>query len=127
MEINEDRALQNDRQGEHAPANESEHKRAVQPYGKMRRLRPRHDREERGDPGRGKNMESAGKRVACSRFTPPCIRSESLEPMKNEPHPKPAREDGHDAGDKAGEERVQSIHEESASVAFSTLRLQFPF
>ena len=127
MEIYEDRALQNDGQREHAPANQSEHKRAVQPHGKMRRLRPRHDYEERRNPDRGENMERARKRIARSRFAAPCIRSELLEPMKKKSHPEPAREDGDDARDKAGKKRVQSIHEGSASVAFSTRWLQLPF
>src|SRR5437016_9056630 len=38
-----------------------------------------------------------------------------------------AREDGDDARDKAGKKRVESIHEGSASVAFSTRWLQLPF
>ena len=127
MEIYEDRALQNDGQREYAPANESEHKRAVQPHGEMRRLCPRHDYEERGNPDRGKNMKCARNRIAGSRFAPPGIRSELLEPMKKKSHPEPAREDGDDARDKAGKKRVQSIHEGSASVAFSTRWLQLPF
>jgi len=66
MEIYEDRALQNDGQREYAPANESERERAIQPHGKMRRLRPRHDYEERRNPDGGENMERARKRIAGS-------------------------------------------------------------
>src|SRR5438477_12679973 len=93
----------------------------------MRRLRPRHDYEERRNADRGENMERARNRIARSRFAAPCIRCELLEPMKKKSHPEPAREDGDDTRDEAGKKRVQSIHEGSASVAFSTRWLQRPF
>jgi hypothetical protein len=47
--------------------------------------------------------------------------------MKKKSHPEPAREDGDDAGNKAGKKNVPSIHEGNAIVAFSKRRLQSPF
>lgn len=116
MQVKVDRVAQNYGQREYTPAGKGESYAAEYSRGKVSTLISCDDREKNGDPDRGQNVQGARKGVTQSRLSPPGLRSQLLEAMKNRSHPQPAGEDREDAGDDARNKRVrkmQAIHETS--------------
>lgn len=111
MKADEKGGLENDRQRHRAPDGEGEEQAAAKSSSENCDVEAHDEREQASDADRGKKVKQTCPDIIARTFRPPGTGRCFLEPMKDDTHPEPAREDGNDSGDETRDERgAKRVH-----------------
>ena len=118
MKVDEKGGLKNDRQRSRAPDRDGEEHTAVKSSSENCDVEAHDECVQAGNADRWEEVKQTRPDITARTFRPPGAGRFFLEPMKDNAHPEPARENGNDPGDETGDERgAKRVHRRESNLS----------